>query len=101
MKQSVECSTLRGVPTLVDNGFRFYLVQVSFKFIVRAVRKAGIADLYGLANKQNTSGDDVKKASEVLIMSAAFSGCSLSLKARLCSLTLCFASFCAARPAVG
>ena len=36
-------------------------MQLSFKFIVRAVRKAGIADLYGLANTQNSSGDDVKK----------------------------------------
>lgn len=36
-------------------------MQVSFKFIVRAVRKAGIHDLYGLANTQNSSGDDVKK----------------------------------------
>eukprot|EP00619_Florenciella_sp_RCC1007_P000552 CAMPEP_0205907396 /NCGR_PEP_ID=MMETSP1325-20131115/2522_1 /ASSEMBLY_ACC=CAM_ASM_000708 /TAXON_ID=236786 /ORGANISM="Florenciella sp., Strain RCC1007" /LENGTH=340 /DNA_ID=CAMNT_0053273487 /DNA_START=19 /DNA_END=1041 /DNA_ORIENTATION=- len=36
-------------------------MQTSLKFIVRAVRKAGIADLYGLANTQNSSGDDVKK----------------------------------------
>lgn len=36
-------------------------MQTSLKFIVRAVRKAGIADLYGLANSQNSSGDDVKK----------------------------------------
>jgi len=36
-------------------------MQTSVKFIVRAVRKAGIANLYGLANTQNSSGDDVKK----------------------------------------
>jgi fructose-1,6-bisphosphatase len=40
--------------------------QLSFKFIVRAVRKAGIADLYGLANTQNSSGDDVKKVGAFL-----------------------------------
>eukprot|EP00621_Florenciella_sp_RCC1693_P007722 CAMPEP_0182531262 /NCGR_PEP_ID=MMETSP1323-20130603/8446_1 /TAXON_ID=236787 /ORGANISM="Florenciella parvula, Strain RCC1693" /LENGTH=417 /DNA_ID=CAMNT_0024740785 /DNA_START=67 /DNA_END=1321 /DNA_ORIENTATION=- len=36
-------------------------MQTSLKFIVRAVRKAGIADLYGLAGTENSSGDDVKK----------------------------------------
>ena len=36
-------------------------MQTSLKFIVRAVRKAGIADLYGLAGQENSSGDDVKK----------------------------------------
>ena len=49
-------------------------MQLSFKFIVRAVRKAGIADLYGLANTQNSSGDDVKKldllSDEIMIVSA-------------------------------
>lgn len=46
-------------------------MQLAFKFIVRAVRKAGIADLYGLAQSTNTSGDDVKKldilADEIMI----------------------------------
>mmetsp|Transcript_47971 Transcript_47971/g.108905 ORF Transcript_47971/g.108905 Transcript_47971/m.108905 type:complete len:344 (-) Transcript_47971:295-1326(-) len=36
-------------------------MTLSFKFIVRAVRKAGISDLYGLAGLENSSGDDVKK----------------------------------------
>jgi hypothetical protein len=45
--------------------------QLSFKFIVRAVRKAGIADLYGMANTQNSSGDDVKKVGESVSSSQA------------------------------
>jgi len=57
-------------------------MQLSFKFIVRAVRKAGIADLYGLANTQNSSGDDVKKldllSDEIMIDALVKSGtCAL------------------------
>mmetsp|Transcript_40995 Transcript_40995/g.67144 ORF Transcript_40995/g.67144 Transcript_40995/m.67144 type:complete len:341 (+) Transcript_40995:46-1068(+) len=36
-------------------------IQLSCKVITRAVRKAGIADLYGLAGAENATGDDVKK----------------------------------------
>jgi len=36
-------------------------MALSFKVIQRDVRKAGIADLYGLAGTGNASGDDVKK----------------------------------------
>mmetsp|Transcript_31364 Transcript_31364/g.40359 ORF Transcript_31364/g.40359 Transcript_31364/m.40359 type:complete len:105 (-) Transcript_31364:1041-1355(-) len=36
-------------------------IQLSCKVITRAVRKAGIADLYGLAGAANATGDDVKK----------------------------------------
>lgn len=57
-------------------------MQLSFKFIVRAVRKAGICDLYGLANSQNSSGDDVKKldilSDEIMIDALTKSGtCAL------------------------
>merc|ERR1719223_1871599 len=57
-------------------------MQLSFKFIVRAVRKAGIADLYGMANAQNSSGDDVKKldllSDEIMIDALVKSGtCAL------------------------
>jgi len=36
-------------------------MQLACKLIARAVRKAGVADLYGLAGSANSSGDDVKK----------------------------------------
>ena len=36
-------------------------VQLSCKYIARAVRKAGICDLYGLAGTENSTGDAVKK----------------------------------------
>jgi len=36
-------------------------IQTSCKVIARAVRKAGIAGLYGLAGTANATGDDVKK----------------------------------------
>ena len=36
-------------------------MQLACKLIVRAVRKAGVANLYGLAGSANASGDDVKK----------------------------------------
>jgi len=36
-------------------------MQMACKGIARAVKKAGIADLYGLAGQENSSGDDVKK----------------------------------------
>ena len=36
-------------------------IQLSCKLITRAVRKAGIANLLGLAGDTNTSGDDMKK----------------------------------------
>mmetsp|Transcript_16589 Transcript_16589/g.21957 ORF Transcript_16589/g.21957 Transcript_16589/m.21957 type:complete len:346 (-) Transcript_16589:281-1318(-) len=36
-------------------------ITLSCKVITRAVRKAGIADLYGLAGAANATGDDVKK----------------------------------------
>ncbi|CAM9591586.1 unnamed protein product [Discosporangium mesarthrocarpum] len=36
-------------------------IQLSCKAITRAVRKAGIAGLYGLAGTDNSSGDQVKK----------------------------------------
>eukprot|EP00613_Pedinella_sp_CCMP2098_P000252 CAMPEP_0171619192 /NCGR_PEP_ID=MMETSP0990-20121206/15223_1 /TAXON_ID=483369 /ORGANISM="non described non described, Strain CCMP2098" /LENGTH=344 /DNA_ID=CAMNT_0012184195 /DNA_START=36 /DNA_END=1070 /DNA_ORIENTATION=- len=57
-------------------------MQLSFKFIVRAVRKAGIVNLYGLANMQNSSGDDVKKldllSDEIMIDALVKSGtCAL------------------------
>lgn len=57
-------------------------MQLALKFIVRAVRKAGIADLYGLANTTNSTGDDVKKldllADEIMIASLVKSGtCAL------------------------
>lgn len=42
--------------TLVMNG-----TALACKAIARAVRKAGIAGLYGLAGTENSSGDDVKK----------------------------------------
>jgi len=36
-------------------------LQLACKLIARAVRKAGVANLYGLAGTANASGDDVKK----------------------------------------
>ncbi len=36
-------------------------IAISCKAITRAVRKAGIAGLYGLAGTENTTGDAVKK----------------------------------------
>jgi hypothetical protein len=36
-------------------------LQLSCKSITRAVRKAGIAGLYGLAGSENSTGDAVKK----------------------------------------
>ena len=36
-------------------------LQLSCKYITRAVRKAGIAGLYGMAGEVNSTGDDVKK----------------------------------------
>ncbi len=36
-------------------------IAISCKSITRAVRKAGIAGLYGLAGTENTTGDAVKK----------------------------------------
>jgi len=36
-------------------------MQLACKLIARAVRKAGVADLYGLHGSANASGDDVKK----------------------------------------
>ena len=36
-------------------------MAMACKAISRAVRKAGIAGLYGLAGQENSSGDDVKK----------------------------------------
>ena len=36
-------------------------MQMACKGIARAVKKAGIADLYGAADISNASGDDVKK----------------------------------------
>jgi fructose-1,6-bisphosphatase I len=53
-------------------------LQLSFKFIIRAVRKAGIANLYGQANTTNSSGDDVKKldllSDEIMINALSKSG---------------------------
>merc|ERR1712216_224944 len=36
-------------------------MQMACKGIARAVKKAGIANLYGVAGQENASGDDVKK----------------------------------------
>ncbi len=36
-------------------------IQTACKFIDHKVRKAGIANLYGLAGTENTTGDDQKK----------------------------------------
>jgi fructose-1,6-bisphosphatase I len=53
-------------------------IQLACKVIARATAKAGIANLYGVAGNQNTSGDDVKKldvlANEVFINTLTFSG---------------------------
>ena len=41
-------------------------MAMACKAISRAVRKAGIAGLYGLAGQENSSGDDVKNCLKVL-----------------------------------
>jgi len=53
-------------------------IQLSCKVITRAVRKAGIADLYGLAGETNSTGDDQKKldvlSDEVMVNALLNSG---------------------------
>ena len=54
-------------------------VTLSCKGITRAVRKAGIAGLLGLAGQENSSGDDVKKldvlSNEIMVAALTKSGC--------------------------
>mmetsp|Transcript_1879 Transcript_1879/g.2851 ORF Transcript_1879/g.2851 Transcript_1879/m.2851 type:complete len:342 (-) Transcript_1879:354-1379(-) len=57
-------------------------MQLACKLISRAVRKAGVANLYGLAGQANTSGDDVKKldvlSNDIMINALSNSGmCAL------------------------
>ena len=57
-------------------------MQLACKLIARAVRKAGVANLYGLAGQENASGDDVKKldvmSNDIMINALVNSGmCAL------------------------
>jgi len=53
-------------------------MQLACKLIARAVRKAGVANLYGLAGSANASGDDVKKldvlSNEIMVNALTNSG---------------------------
>jgi len=53
-------------------------IQTACKFIASKVKKAGIANLYGLAGAENTSGDQVKKLD--VIANEVFINCLLSSK---------------------
>jgi fructose-1,6-bisphosphatase I len=84
MDTNVETITSFIMRELKDRELAVFMnaMQLSFKFIVRAVRKAGIHDLYGLANTTNSSGDDVKKldllSDEIMIDALLKSGtCAL------------------------
>lgn len=70
------------LPSLTDYLHALQLmsaITLSCKGITRAVRKAGIAGLLGLAGQENSSGDDVKKldvlSNEIMIGALKLSGC--------------------------